>query len=69
MWERIAIAILIELIKRRVNETEQREIIEIAKKASGPEDVVRRIIEHPTLCLKTIRVLTDAVEDLLKKID
>ncbi|KKM19382.1 hypothetical protein LCGC14_1656190 [marine sediment metagenome] len=69
MWEQLAIALIIELIKRRFNKEDEQVVIEIAKRVKSPQKVIVEILEHPTLCGKTVRILADIIEGLSKKLD
>ena len=64
MWEQILIAVIIELIKRRLSEDSQREFEGVSIDGRKPENVLREALKQPLLRHVIIGVFADIAEDI-----
>jgi hypothetical protein len=67
MWEQIMIAVVIELIRHRLDREDKEAITKIER---GPsKEVASRVLADPKLSPKIIKGIADIIESIGKKLD
>jgi len=70
MWEQILIAVIIELVRRRVSEKgfSKGDFREIMRATENPPNTLKKLFKNFTMRRVFIRVLSETVEGFVEKL-